>query len=339
MTYKKLHICLFFLLCALSSFSQQQWYFWIDEFYPAERNFLQKLSRVMLVNNTVAQPNDFGHSVAMDGVVLHKEEVALSEAALHCLFTATQTMDERMIFDRVELLEYSQNTSGMFYLRHQMSTEEKQRLCNEYDVDALIILNQLVLYNTLESFPADDMYMATLQACAGAHWSVYVKARGNEYSFATSDTLYWESDYAYRRQEALGQLPSTQEALLYLACEVGANVANSLLPRWKSAKRYIYELKELQSGLDAFRYQHWNEAISLWLPCVDGNNKKAAACAASNIAIAYELSGDYALACDYAQRAIRLFGAWKTAYGRQQQANIRYYLAQLQARQARERGL
>ena len=115
-------------------------------------------------------------------------------------------------------------------------------------------------------------------------------------------------------------------------------MGSSFAPSWQTTRRYIYELDELQSGLDYFRYQHWNEAISLWLPCVDGNNKKAAACAAANIAIAYEMLGDYASACDYAQRAIRLFGAWKTAYGRQQQANIRYYLAQLQARQARERG-
>ena len=65
-------------------------------------------------------------------------------------------------------------------------------------------------------------------------------------------------------------------------------------------------------------------------------DKKAAAVAAANIAIAYELLGDYSLACDYANEACRLFGALKTAWARQQQANIRYYLEQLRAKQAKE---
>ena len=120
---------------------------------------------------------------------------------------------------------------------------------------------------------------------------------------------------------------------------MGNGVGSSFAPSWQTTRRYIYDMPTLQGGLDAFRLQRWNSAIQQWLTIVDSKDKKAAACAAANIAIAYEMLGDYASACDYAQRASRLFGAWKTAYGRQQQVNIRYYLAQLQARQARERDL
>ena len=127
--------------------------------------------------------------------------------------------------------------------------------------------------------------------------------------------------------------------MLYLARELGNKVGYSFAPSWQTTCRYIYEMPDLLEGLDAFRLQRWNNAINQWISIVDSKNEKSAACAAANIAIAYEMLGDYALACDYAQRASRLFGAWKTAYGRQQQVNIRYYLAQLQARQARERAL
>ena len=131
----------------------------------------------------------------------------------------------------------------------------------------------------------------------------------------------------------------SQEALLYLARELGNRVGSSFAPSWHTTRRYIYDLPALQAGLDAFRLQRWNSAINQWITILDTKDKKAAACAAANIAIAYEMLGDYASACDYAQLSSRLFGACKTAYGRQQQANIRYYLAQLQARQVRERDL
>ena len=145
----------------------------------------------------------------------------------------------------------------------------------------------------------------------------------------------------YARSRALEQLPATQEALLYLARNVGDSLARSLTPQWVAVPRYLYDMSDasIQAGLEAFRYQRWADAIECWHGAMDGTDKKAAAMAAANIAIAYEMQGDFSSACDFARHAIRLFGAWKTAYGRQQQVNIRYYLAQLQARQARERDL
>ena len=149
----------------------------------------------------------------------------------------------------------------------------------------------------------------------------------------------------YTRDKSLNELPPRQEALLYLAQELGQKIGGSFLPSWQTARRYIYEMDELEAGLEAFRYQRWEEAIGSWklamgpggerLEVKDKNNKKAAACAAANIAIAYEMLGDYSSACVYANEAYRLFGVWKTAYGRQQQVNIRYYQEQLQAKQVR----
>ena len=324
----------------------QQWYFWIDEWQPAERVVLKDAQDVLLVNNTIVQPADFGHSIKVDGQDMANEYVLLDNAALHCLFAATQQMDERMLFERVEMQEKTQNTSTNYYARQPLSKERMQCLCREYQVEALLILNQLVLYNVLESFPSEDerSYYAYLQAYAQSHWTVYRATTNRAISFSSADTLLWESDWQYTRTAAVGQLPSRNEALLYLAREVGINAANSLMPQWVPAQRYLYEHDnaQLQAGLEAFRYQRWQEAIHHWLLILDDkaisrDNKKATACAAANIAIAYEMLGDYDSACDYAQRAISLFGAWKTAYGRQQQVNIRYYLEQLRVRKVKER--
>ena len=335
---KRLWIAIFLIGIALSMYSQQ-WAFWIDEYTPAEQSFLQGSQSVMVVNNALTQPAVFGHSVAVDGSTTGSEEVPLDEAPLHCLFAMTQFMDESAEYQRVELLERTQNTSSNYYSRHLLTPSQMQSICQQYEVDALLILNQLVLYNLLESFATESQYGAYLQAYSQAHWTVY-HATGTTHSLSTADTLLWESNMGYTRAEVLRQLPSTQEALLYLAREAGIAAAQQLTPSWQPTRRYLYDYDSqlLQAGFDAFRLQRWQEAIQLWLPCLDGKDKKAAACAAANIAIAYEMLGDYALACDYAQRASRLFGAWKTAYGRQQQVNIRYYLAQLQTRQARERG-
>ena len=333
------YICLLSLLFALPIAAQQQWYFSVDERYPAVRSDLRATPRVMVVNNALVQPQDFGHTTIVDGDSQSNIEVDLSRSILYTLFSTTQTLETSGEFDAVELMDISQNSSTNYYTRTPLSYASAEQLCADYQVDALLVLNQLVLYDVIESFPTEDgTYYAYLQAYAQSHWTIHYAGQLRERTFTQADTLLWESNTFYTRAQSLSHLPSRQEALLYLAQELGNRVGGSFAPSWQTTRRYIYELDELQSGLDAFRYQRWQDAIRQWLLPFDGKDKKAAACAAANIAIAYEMLGDYASACDYAQRAIRLFGAWKTAYGRQQQANIRYYLAQLQARQARERG-
>ena len=338
---KVIRLCsLLLVLCSLYINAQQQCYFSVDERYPAERQQLQGKQRILVVNNALTQPQDFGHSTILDGENTGNVEIDLSRSVLYCLFATTQSMESTGEFDAVELMDISQNHSINYYTRTPLTFSQAERLCTDYQADALLTLNQLVLYDIVESFPTDEgTYYAYLQAYAQSHWTIHYAGQTREATFTQADTLLWESQLHYNRTQSLSDLPSRQEALLYLARELGNRIGSSFSPSWQTTRRYIYELPDLQAGLDAFRLQRWNSAINKWLTIVDSKDKKAAACAAANIAIAYEMLGDYASACDYAQRASRLFGALKTAYGRQQQVNIRYYLAQLQARQVRERDL
>ena len=320
--------------------AQQQWYFSVDERYPAQRSQLQGKHRILVVNNALDQPQEFGHTTMIDGESQENIPVDLSRSVLYCLFSAVQAMDLSGEFESVELMDISQNTSTNYYARKGLSYAKAEQLCADYQADALLVLNQLVLYDVLESFPTEEeTYYAYLQAYAQSHWTIHFAGQTREATFSQADTLLWESRLHYTRAQSLSDLPSRQEALLYLARELGNRIGSSFAPSWQTTRRYIYDLPDLQAGLDAFRLQRWKSAINQWVTILDSKDKKAAACAAANIAIAYEMLGDYVSACDYANEASRLFGAWKTAYGRQQQVNIRYYLAQLQARQARERDL
>ena len=347
----KFHILVCCLLLALPM-AAQQWYFTIDEYRDAERDALRDVRRVMVVNNAVMQPETFGHSTVLDGYTQSGISVNLERSLLYTMFSVTQTLDASGEMDAVELLDVSQNTSNNYYSRQLLSSSAARELLQNYEMDALVVLNQLVVYDVLESFEVEEGgQYAYLQAFAQSHWSVYyADASRRTASFTQADTLVWESDVKYTRTQALNMLPDRQEALLYLASVLGDNIGASMLPSWEPVRRYLYDddNTHVQKGLEAFRYQRWQEAIGYWLLAIDDESnvesrklkvkedKKATAVAAATIAIAYELLGDYALACDYANEACRLFGALKSAWGRQQQVNIRYYLEQLRAKKAKE---
>ena len=329
----------------------QQWHFTIDEYRDAERKELRGVRSVLVVNNALVQPNDFGHSTVLDGDHKSGISIPLNKALLYSLFSLTQTLDESGDFDAVELLDVSQNTSTNYYARQSLSASQVQNLIQTYEVDALLVLNQLVLYDVLEAFQTDEGgQYAYMQAFAQSHWSMYfADATRRSQTLSYADTLLWESKVEYTRTQALNQLPNREDALLYLASTLGEGLGKSFVHSWVAVSRYLYDIDDthIKAGLQSFRYQRWEEAIDHWQQVaneeakgerlkVKGKDNKAAAVAAANIAIAYELLGDYSLACDYANEACRLFGALKTAWARQQQANIRYYLEQLRAKQARE---
>ena len=329
----------------------QQWHFTIDEYRDAERKELRGVRSVLVVNNALVQPNDFGHSTVLDGDHKSGISIPLNKALLYSLFSLTQTLDESGDFDAVELLDVSQNTSTNYYARQSLSAGQVQNLIQTYEVDALLVLNQLVLYDVLEAFQTDEGgQYAYMQAFAQSHWSMYfADATRRSQTLSYADTLLWESKVEYTRTQALNQLPNREDALLYLASTLGEGLGKSFVHSWVAVSRYLYDIDDthIKAGLQSFRYQRWEEAISHWQQVaneeskgerlkVKGKDNKAAAVAAANIAIAYELLGDYSLACDYANEACRLFGALKTTWARQQQANIRYYLEQLRAKQAKE---
>lgn len=329
----------FLILLAYITLSAQQYYFTVDERQPAERSLLHNAQKILVVNNTVTQPEDFGHSNAEDGTMLNGTSINLADAALRCLFAATQTMDDSGEFIQVELMDISQNKSNSFYTRNPMTMIDEERLCKNYEADALLILNHLVLYDMCESFPVnEDQYYAYLQVCSQTHWTVHHTGDTQDAVFTTADTLLWESDTRYARERALEDLPNRQEALLYLAMQVGEHVAVSLTPQWLPATHYIYDDSDeyISRGLRAFQRKQWQDAITVWQYALDNGDKKVRAYAAADMAVAAEMSGDYTTALDYANRAVRLFGEWKNAEGRQQQVNMRHYIDHLQTRKAEE---
>jgi hypothetical protein len=348
------HYIVFCLLLLGMPMVAQQWYFTIDEYRDAEHTALRDVRRLLVVNNALVQPTDFGHSTVLDGKNQGGIEVALDRAPLYNMFSLTQLLDGSGEMDLVELLDKSQNSSTNYYQRMVLSQQRANELLQRYNVDALLVLNQLVLYDVVEAFLTEEGgYYAYMQAFAQSHWNVYYADRRPVRTITQADTLVWESDIEYTRTRALNKLPNRQEALLYLASEVGTKLGQSLVPSWEPVRRYLYDDDHayVQQGLEAFRYQRWQEAILYWQSVANteggkssnssnrskrGKDKKAAAVATANMAIAYELLGDYDSACASANEACRLFGALKSAWARQQQVNIRYYLEQLRAKKAKE---
>lgn len=324
----------------------QQWHFNIDILQAPKVVTELKNEDLLIVNNALEQPIDFGHNVKKDDVSQGSIDIDLSAARLNCLFAVTQTLEESRIFKSVSLLDVCQNKAGTFWHKNLLTQQQTDSLCEYYQVDAILSLEQLVIYDVVENFlTTDEDYYAYLQAFQTSVWSLQYADGRKHQDFTLVDTLIWEGR-AYTRENAIQQLPDRKTALLDMSTYVGEKSALALLPLWETTDRYIYEdaSEVMQKGLERFFHKDWEHSIQLLTevyssPSANSKQKETkkvlllrqAYCAA-DIAVAYEMLDNYKEAKNWAEKSVKAFGKLKNAEALQQQININYYIQQLNQR-------
>lgn len=330
-----IHIILF-SLCTLS-LQAQQLHTVFEVLHPAEIALPDAIDHVVLVNNALVQSADFGHQNKVNDVKT-KMSVDLSSATRYCLFGALQGLTEHEFVSSVAMVPESMNHSSSFYRRTPLTQSAIDSLLRINDADALLVLNQLIIYDMQEVYLTDEeLYYANLQAYASAHWSVHYRGRTSLVQMVVADTLLWQS-WEPTIDAAWELMPNRQDALLALASYAGERLAQRIQPSWRPVDRYFYESKDalIVAGNEALAHRRWQQAIDLWQQAYSEAGKKqhiTRAYAAANIAVLKEIDGDFSAAIYYTDLAIDAFRCIKSADALQQQVNLQYYKKQLQARQ------
>ena len=151
----------------------------------------------------------------------------------------------------------------------------------------------------------------------------YVSGRNAPlFSISKTDTICW----VVSPELTFGQI--MQEASDFAA----TLPVSYLLPHWKEMNRYYFDggNMEMRDAGVYIREQNWEGAVALWQKLHDGRKGKVKMRAAYNLALNYELQGDYERAKEYLDTALSLAseGSWEHQL-------IEYYRLQLDE-QARE---
>ncbi len=328
------------ILLIVAPLSAQQWHTTMDIWQPATHTLPDSIANIIVVNNTLTQPLTFGHSTEQDDQNIGNIEVNLEPAASYMLLGTTRTLDEARIFASVGFVPESQNHTSNFTTKTHLTTKDVQKLCFEYQADAALICNQLIIYDVLGSFLTQEYdYYAYLQAYLTSNWTLHLP-NGRSQTYTFSDTLYWENR-AEERTTAIAGLPERRTALLDMAQYAGELFAQQFIPRWTTVDRYLYENEHsgIQKGLQAFTHQHWNEAIEAWKQTYEQTTNTrnrtdllSHAYAAANIAVTYEILNNLTEAKHWAEKAEKDFIKVRSGEGNQQAINLRYYIKQLDKR-------
>lgn len=333
MLKKQLFILLSLMLTSIAG--AQDYYTTIDILRPGRVTFPKEAQHVLVVNNAVNQPHDYAHQSRLMGQITSNVTIDTDSALLYFLTAFSQTLEDQEFFGSVDLLETTQNTSERYFEQHSMTGLQIDHLRKMYDADAIITLNRLLLSDMLEDYlTTDEDYYAYLEVHCVSIWHIYMPGQERPTAITLSDTLLWENR-DYRRSDAIDALPNRRDALLDMAIYSAQSIGRRLVPHWEQRDRYFYyhSDKQMQAGMDSLYHKKWEGAIGEWYSAYERGNTKLKACAAANMASAFEIEGDLRSAYFWAQRAAEHFGDGLLTNNKQQQeANMRAYANELQMR-------
>jgi len=283
----------------------------LDVLRPAKVTFAPEVKNVLIVNNAIIQPNDFGHKTELMRERTKNVSVRTDSLSLFALASLTEELRNREFFTRVDLKEKTMNKSTDFFMVKELKHDSVQALCKRYKVDAVISLNRIKVTDRITEYyiESERKYLTELNAVYETQWSIHLPNE-NKYTSATfNDTVFWDSE-SYQRKQAYERLPKREDALIDGALYVGQSTAKKLIPNWEKTDRYFFltENKYMKQAMDSVYVKNWQSAMETWQKITKkGYSNALKAKAAYNAGIAAEILGDIDKAIEFTSLALDYF--------------------------------
>lgn len=284
----------------------------LDVLRPAKVAFAADANNLLIVNNTVNQPAEYGHKNQLLNESPKNVLIKTDSMSIFCLGALTEDIEGKDFFSSVQLIPNTINKSKEFFSTERLTDETVNKLCLSKHANVILSLDKIKVNDDLieDYVPENSTYVSALELKFETTWSIHYLNKPNVNSIQFTDTVFWESE-SYYRKKAMADLPDREDALVDGALNVGHKVVNRFVPYWDKVDRYFFNpnVKLMRQGMDSVYVKNWKSAISLWEQ--EYNKTKSLwiqAQAANNIAIGYEITGDLDKALDYAIKAYYSIG-------------------------------
>lgn len=179
-------------------------------------------------------------------------------------------------------------------------------LSNTNDCQTIISLEYLKVRPYFDTFPIwrgdYKEYYGFIKVSSYAYWRIYnVGSKKIELGQLLTDTLIWEKN-DWTDVTPGNQLPGVFEACAYAGADAGERFAQLIAPQWQKDSRTIYVTsanKDMNRAYQLAMQGNWLDAASFWHKLSSSNDKKLAAQAAFNMALANEMLGKFDVSIEW----------------------------------------
>jgi len=279
----------------------------IDVLRPADVAFAPEANDLLIVNNTINQPAEYGHRNQFIGAKLKKVSIKTDSLSIFCLAALAEDLEGKDFFSSVQLNPNSINRGTGFLKAGVLDSATVKNLCTVNHANVILSLDKIKVNDDLtEDYLRESAsYLSTIELKFKTTWSIHYLNNPKVTTVEYNDTVFWESE-SYSRKKAMSDLPNRNDALVDGALTVGHKATNRFVPYWETEDRYVFNPsnKLMRQGMDSVYVKNWKSAISLWETEYNKSDESLTqAQAANNIAVGYEITGDLDKALEYATKA------------------------------------
>jgi hypothetical protein len=282
----------------------------IETYAPAEVTFPSNTFNVVVVNNAVLQPDDFGHSMQQMNKKLESYTMPTDSVLSAACKSLAASIHQQRYFRKTLLLNAPIRQDQLYYVDRKLSASQVDSICNVVDAGAIISIDRM-LFNGKRSIVSHDGFLYGSQRVdVTALIRAYIPNRVNPLATVQIvDSLEWVE--ASSNRILLDQLlPTANEALREAAAYVSSKVYRNFVPHWDATERTYYSSIESRwKEATAFAAKSkWTEANMHWIQLFNRTKSTLSkARLASNIALSYEMMSEFKQATDWVEKSEALY--------------------------------
>lgn len=313
MKLKFAHIGLLFTVLLLANSCASNLYFTtLDVLKPAEVSFPLQVKSVIVVDNTLKQPHNIGHTnIDIHGKRTNVTTVITDSASIFATTSLKDELKSISFFDKVDYSSVNQNPNGYYNPALSLTDKKIKSICDLYNVDAVIALNDISVVDTTQQiYTQDGSYYCFMDAKVKTKWSIYVPQMKTS-TVLFKDSFLWENN-GFNLKSVLQNLPKREDALVDACILSGTNSAQRMIPRWEKVDRFFFGSKDktMTAAMDSIKYQKWEKSIELWEKLAEiTKSYKLKYKIYHNIAVTYEILGNLDQAVAYSQKSLKIYSS------------------------------
>ena len=301
---------LFLLICGSCSSVHR---FSIDIQEPAAVTLPVSAQNVLILNNTVTQPKDYGIERTFDGQSIRSDyPLSLDSMAWSAIDEIAAVFHESNFFKTVAVYRSPLRTDTEWLTRTELSPELQSDFYGTDNYDALLVINRL-LFSIKENvkkiqtgaFTSEPLAFVDMRIDGILTCSMYYYGREKPLTtFMVSDSLFAKSTTLNDSTTLFREIP--EYVLGELSRQLGNQAAERFIPTWKTSERLFFTATgpRMQEAAGYAADHQWAKAESIWnIELGKKTNPAEQAKIAFNLAISNEMQDKFEPALEWAQKA------------------------------------
>lgn len=280
---------------------------------PAAYSVPPDVLSAVVVDFSFPYRGDSTHVINISGKTTVLDTIWVDDFGMRVAESMAFELDNRAFFDSVFLHPVSLNRPPAGRPDLPLSPYQIGKILEEYNAQAIIALESVEYRTRFKGANVGEFYYASLDANSRLLWKIYDVQGQTMDAYIQQDSIFWDNSDALNAND-FNAIPSLWHALESLADFMGKYYPDRIAPYWESQRRSYYSTGHhlFSRANDLLRANNWDHAARVWYYVFDEGNKRQKAMAAFNLALSFEVVGDFVEAAAWAEVSKNIFGEMST---------------------------